>query len=103
MSEYQPSQIPKIRLIPEPIDEAGKSVLGFEYAGGDIGNRHQLGGTPSWIQGDETPKCPHCREVMTFYGQLDSIGHDYSIGDCGMIYVFFCFDCNHAEVAVQSF
>ena len=103
MPEENPREIPEIRLIPEPVTEAGRSVIGFEYAGDEVGKRHRLGGKPAWIQDDETPKCAHCGVVMTFYGQLDSIGSAYAIGDCGMIYVFFCFDCNHAEAAVQSF
>jgi hypothetical protein len=97
------SQIPLIRLNPEPVDVAGREAVGFKYASNDVGKRHQLGGVPTWIQGQDIPVCSHCSEVMTFYGQLDSIGDAYVIGDCGMIYVFFCFACNHADVKVQSF
>lgn len=96
-------QIPMIRLLPEAVDEAGRQALGFKYAGDEVGKRHQLGGTPTWIQGEDVPTCPHCGQAMTFYGQLDSIGDRHVIGDCGMIYVFFCFDCSHAESIVQSF
>ena len=39
---------------------------------------------------------------MTFYGQLDSINDDICIADCGMIYVFICFDCFKAISIVQS-
>lgn len=97
------TQIPLIRLVPEPADDIAREALGFKYAGDEVGKRHQLGGTPTWIQGEDIPECPFCHQTMTFYGQLDSIGDRHVIGDCGMIYVFFCFDCNHAEAKVQSF
>ncbi|MEQ1936172.1 MAG: hypothetical protein ABL962_20135 [Fimbriimonadaceae bacterium] len=103
MFDADMTQIPLIRLIPEPADDAGRKALGFKYAGDEIGKRHQLGGTPTWIQDKNVPDCPQCHEAMTFYGQLDSIGDRYVIGDCGMIYVFFCFNCNYAESKVQSF
>ncbi len=40
---------------------------------------------------------------MSFYGQLDSVGDDIVIADCGLIYVFFCFGCQCAEAVVQSY
>lgn len=40
---------------------------------------------------------------MTFYGQLDSIGDKYILGDCGMVYVFVCFDCLETKSLVQSY
>ena len=72
-----------------------------------LGSRSKLGGSPDWDQGDETPKCRDCRQIMSFIGQIDSIEHhcsknphrqnfdkqQYMFGDVGMIYVFFCFDC----------
>lgn len=103
MADVNAVQIPIIRLLPEPVNDAGRAALGFKYAGDEVGKRHQLGGMPTWIQGEDVPICPHCGQVMSFYGQLDSIGDRHVIGDCGMIYVFFCFDCNHAEAKVQSF
>jgi hypothetical protein len=103
MADTESVQIPLIRLLPEPVDATGRKAVGFKYAGDEIGKRHQLGGTPTWIQREDVPTCAHCNQPMTFYGQLDSIGDRYVIGDCGMIYVFFCFNCNHAEAKVQSF
>lgn len=78
------------------------AAVGFRWAGDEIGKRHRLGGTPNWIQGDETPNCS-CGERMTFYGQLDSIGDQIILGDCGMIYVFVCFDCLKTKSLVQSY
>jgi hypothetical protein len=40
---------------------------------------------------------------MTFYGQLDSINDDIIIADCGMIYVFLCFDCYEVTAKIQSY
>jgi hypothetical protein len=52
----------------------------------------QLGGEPSWIQGDETPSCPECGEPMRFVVQLEE-GHDYetraNFGG-GSAYAFAC-------------
>jgi hypothetical protein len=96
-------QIPAIKLSLQPLDEEAAAIIGFRYAGDEIGTRHRLGGDPQWIQGEEVPTCPTCRQRMTFYGQLDSIGDKYVVADCGMIYVFFCFDCNQAHAIVQSF
>jgi hypothetical protein len=95
--------IPPIRLIPKPLNDAAKKLPKFRWAGKEIGTRHRLGGEPDWIQGEETPECPDCDEPMTFYGQLDSINDEFIIADCGMIYVFFCFDCLEAEAIVQFY
>jgi hypothetical protein len=39
---------------------------------------------------------------MTFYGQLDSINDDICIADCGMVYVFICFECYKSIAIIQS-
>ncbi len=95
-------KIPPYKLVAEPLTEEARREMGFKWAGGDIGRRHQLGGEPTFIQADEIPNCPRCQQPMTFYGQLDSIGDNYSIADVGMIYVFLCFGCFEAEAFVQS-
>jgi hypothetical protein len=46
--------------------------------------------------------CPDCRQPMTFYGQLDSIGDDLVLADCGLVYVFVCFDDYRTEAVLQS-
>ena len=102
MRSDPPKRIPLIRLVPQAVEPEGQKALGFKYAGGDVGNRHQLGGEPTWLQEPDWPTCPYCGEKMTFYGQLDSIGDDYEIADCGMVYVFLCFDCFKAVAKVQS-
>jgi hypothetical protein len=95
-------KIPEIPLVLAPQTEEAKSVVGFQYAGGEIGNRNKLGGEPDWIQGEEIPKCT-CGKKMTFYGQLDSIGDSVCLADCGMIYVFVCPDCLETKSVLQFY
>ena len=91
--------IPEIPLIPQPESEEARAALGFKWASPEIGHRHQLGGSPSWLQGEQWPVC--CDKPMTFYGQLDSIGDDICLADCGLIYVFVCFDCFETRSVLQ--
>lgn len=87
-----PMEIPEIPLEPRPATDEAKKAVGYEW-NDEAGTRHKLGGTPDWQQAPEWPTCEGCGEAMTFYGQLDSIGDDYDLADCGMICVFVCFDC----------
>jgi hypothetical protein len=96
-------EIPEIPLVPRPASDAARTALGFKWAGPRVGRRHKLGGRPAWIQGDASPQCPDCQQPMTFYGQLDSIGDAVSLADCGMIYVFVCFDCYECQAILQSY
>jgi hypothetical protein len=92
-------KIPEIRLKTAPESEAAMKAVGYRY--NDIaGTRHKLGGDPDFIQGVEWPVC--CQNKMTFYAQIDSIGDDYDLADCGMIYVFVCFDCFNTKSILQS-
>lgn len=76
----------------------------------ELGKRSKFGGTPDWIQNDETPKCQHCKKQMTFVGQIDSFDYtgrvdgprDYMFGDVGMIYIFFCKDCGCCHSVFQE-
>lgn len=94
-------KIPSFKLVPQPLNEEAALLQPFKYAGKPIGTRHQLGGEPDFIQDDETPVCT-CKRRMTFYAQLDSINDDYCLADCGMIYVFVCFDCYETTSVLQS-
>ena len=95
--------IPPFKLIPEPLDIQAKNLPGFKWAPKDIGTRHRLGGSPDFLQFEKGPACPECKEQMIFYAQLDSINDEFMVGDCGMIYVFVCFDCNETQAIIQSF
>lgn len=56
----------------------------------------QLGGQPSWIQGDETPSCDQCGEGMAFVAQLEE-GPDHQTAmnfGGGCAYVFQCARCD---------
>lgn len=87
----------------EPLNDKAKNLSQFKWASADIGKRHQLGGHPSFIQNEDWPQCLYCLQTMSFYGQLDSINDDINIADCGMIYIFICFDCNETKSIIQSF
>ena len=90
---------PEIKLIPQPETDEAKEVFGHKWAEPEIGYRHKLGGNPEWIQDDEWPEC--CQKKMTFFAQLDSVGDDIHLGDCGLIYVFVCFDCFNTKSMLQ--
>jgi predicted nucleic acid-binding Zn ribbon protein len=95
--------IPPFKLQPVPLNDEAKLLPGFKWADDAIGKRHQLGGTPQWLQDDMTPTCKECGKPMTFYAQLDSINDDICIADCGMIYVFVCLECNETLSLIQSY
>lgn len=80
----------------------------------ELGQRTKFGGLPNRIQdGAPWPTCPHCHADLSFVAQIDSIEHQcnqnphsvdagsngqkWMFGDVGMIYVYYCFDCGHAE------
>jgi hypothetical protein len=96
-------RIPPFKLLPEPQNEEARRLPGFKWASKEIGTRHQLGGEPNFLQNESWPTCSSCREQMAFYAQLDSINDDISIADCGMIYVFICFDCYKTVSMVHSY
>jgi len=93
--------IPEILLQAIPQTDEAKAVFGFEWASPEVGTRHKLGGTPDWLQQPEIPACS-CGDVMSFYGQLDSIGDRVCLADCGIIYVFICFWCFGTKSVFQS-
>jgi uncharacterized protein YwqG len=95
-------KIPPFRLIPEPQNDEAKNLPKFRWASKAIGTRHQLGGEPHFLQQQSRPTCPRGHGEMTFYAQLDSINDDICIADCGMIYVFVCFQCYHCAATIQS-
>jgi hypothetical protein len=97
--------IPEFRLIPRPTSDAARELTPGEWTDPMIGTRHKLGGKPDYLQGQQRPSCRSCGEEMTFYGQLDAIPDKerrYYIADCGLIYIFICFDCLETESFVQS-
>jgi hypothetical protein len=94
-------KIPEIPLVPAPETDEARAAVGYKW-NDFAGKRHRLGGEPMWAQSPDHPSCPGCRELMTFYGQLDSIGDDYDLADCGLIYVFVCFDCFETACRLQS-
>ncbi|MBW1601571.1 hypothetical protein JJV70_05495 [Streptomyces sp. JJ66] len=59
----------------------------------------QRGGEPEWVQGEETPDCPGCGEVMPFVAQWEE-GRDHrtsaNFGGGGSGYTFACEACARA-------
>jgi hypothetical protein len=88
--------------MPEPITAEAAALPPFEWAPPDVGNRHQLGGSPAEIQAVDCPRCHQCDDEMSFYGQLDSINDEFVLGDAGMVQVFVCFDCLEATARLAS-
>ena len=96
-----------------------ESVLNDEISEHEMesGLASKLGGVPNWLQGDETPVCPHCHVKMVFIGQLDSIEHEakenphsidplsgkqhYMFGDAGILFTFLCFECSEPKTILQ--
>lgn len=95
-------KIPPFKLTPLPLNTDAEKLLPFKWADPPIGSRHQLGGEPQEMKGIDWPICPECGEKMTFYAQLDSINDEYCIADCGLLYVFVCFDCVESIVRIHS-
>ena len=93
-------KIPEIPLVPATASDEARAAVGYRWAESHMGHRHKLGGEPDWIQEPEVPSC--CGKAMTFYGQLDSIGDEIDLADCGMIYVFVCFDCFTTHSVLQA-
>jgi hypothetical protein len=99
-----PREIPPFLLDAKPLTPEGERVAGYKWAEDHIGKRHRIGGVPDLIQPEQQwPVCTSCREKMSFYAQLDGIGSEYAIADCGMIYVFLCFGCFESASFVDSF
>jgi hypothetical protein len=93
--------IPEIPLKMVPESTKAQAVVRGNHGYTEAGDGHKLGGTPDWIQSDETPDCPECGEPMDFYGQLDHLGSVESLRDSGMIYVFLCRECYTTAAILQ--
>ena len=93
-------EIPEIQLTMNPKSSEARGIIGFRW-NSTAGGAHKIGGQPDWIQGDETPECSQCFKRMTFYGQLDCLGDQMALGDCGRIFVFVCMDCLSTQSVLQ--
>lgn len=85
-------KIPEIKLIPNPETQDAREALGFQW-NKVAGTRHKLGGEPDGITEEQFPQCNSCKNPMSFYAQIDSIGDNYNLADCMVIHQFVCFDC----------
>lgn len=93
--------IPPFTLVAHPLNDDAAHLPPFKWAGGEIGKRHRIGGNPEFLQKPEFPFCS-CAKQMPFYGQLDSLNDEFVLADCGIIYVFVCFDCFETKSILQS-
>ncbi|MFD5619322.1 DUF1963 domain-containing protein [Streptomyces yangpuensis] len=77
--------------VPTPAPPPGATVLG------------RLGGTPDWLQYDETPDCPTCTRPMTFTAELTE-GPDPTTAmnfGSGRAYAHTCTPCGRAALLWQ--
>lgn len=95
-------RIPTFRLDAHPLTPEAEAAAGFACAESGVGTRHRIGGEPDGRNQGEYPVCPSCRERMTFYGQLDSVGDDIVLADAGVVHVFVCFNCFEAAATIAS-
>jgi hypothetical protein len=103
MRDEAMKKIPPFRLVPTPLTDEARQLAGFKWAADEVGTRHQLGGEPfRAIKEERWPRCPDCKETMTFYGQLDSLNDEFCIADVGLIYVFICLDCNEVKAEIHT-
>ncbi|MEW2514491.1 DUF1963 domain-containing protein [Streptomyces sp. NPDC046870] len=90
------------------VGEPDYDKAGEEWSAGDGRSASsvlgRLGGSPAWIQDDETPSCPSCATAMPLVVQLEE-GPDHStamnFGGCGSAYAFACEPCGHAKFLWQ--
>jgi hypothetical protein len=94
--------IPPFKLALVPLNEEAKNLEKFKWADEGVGDRNKLGGAADFLQGAEYPECDSCGGRMNFYAQLDSLNDEFIIADCGMIYVFVCFECIETKAIIQS-
>ena len=95
--------LPEYKLELIPLSDEARQKRGFPMSDPEIGHRSKVGGKPTFLQGEEYPVCQSCGSKMTFYAQLDAIGDGFDIADCGLIYVFICFDCYETKSIIQSY
>lgn len=85
-------EIPKIKLVPVAEGQEAAAEIGYTW-NKIAGTRHFLGGMPEEAHDYDYPACERCKEKMTFYAQIDSIGENYDLADCMVIHTYVCFNC----------
>jgi hypothetical protein len=95
-----------VELAESPLDDYGSAREEWASAG-DRELPHvlgQLGGTPHWLQGDETPSCEGCGMDMELTAQWEEGPHyatAMNFGGGGMGYAFTCGPCRKAAFLWQ--
>jgi hypothetical protein len=102
-SGFEALKVSDLRLFPE-------SDLDFVKSTDEERSKQALfkvGGIPDWIQNEEWPTCPKCKNKMLFVCQIstdETISNgEYSqaFGDSGKLYVFTC--CEYVSTNMQCF
>lgn len=97
-------KLPEYKLELIPVDERATDFRKFSgHCWKDLGNRFKIGGDPEFITDNAWPICQLCQSKMTFYAQLDTVSEKIDIADSGLIYIFYCFNCNKVKALVQSY
>lgn len=103
---FTPEELASSALLPTP-DPPPAEVLEetpVEIREGELHARWGLvgllGGSPQWIQDDETPTCT-CGKGMDFVLQIGE-QKDMNFGGGGCAYTFMCADCREARFLWQS-
>lgn len=94
-------EIPEIRLYKDPLSDH-LPLTRFKSAG-TVGNRSKYGGQPDLIQPLDPADIECCFSAMIFYAQIDSFSPEFSIGDCGMAYLFYCRKCAGIKTITQCY
>jgi ankyrin repeat protein len=94
------SNPPKLKSGEEDLPERQVTLVPVA-TGKKAARKSKLGGSPTWIQMEETQDCPKCKKPMGFVLQLASDSR-ISYGDVGMLYAFACPDCQITASLIQS-
>ncbi|GAB3279330.1 DUF1963 domain-containing protein [Kineosporia babensis] len=106
VGEVQLGEVSAIKIVDvaAPDYDEARRRFGSEEGVGQRVVLGQLGGEPSWLQGEETPDCGDCGKAMTLAAQLEE-GHQYETGanfGGGCAYAFHCSGCLTAAFLWQQ-
>lgn len=92
--------IPETKLITSPETKEAKAAIGYKW-NEVAGTRPKLGGLATGER-VECPACAKCKQLMTCYATIDSMGDNYDSADCCVINVFVCLDCGTTQNQINQ-
>lgn|SRR6266481_1970279 len=95
-------KIPAFKLVPEPQGDDGKNLPKFKWTGKEIWASPSARWRAKFLTRCVMAKLSNLQGANDVL-RTDSINDDICIADCGMIYVFVCFDCFQSVSMVQSY